>query len=191
MATKSELRTVVVPELSSENPPALPVAMLDTNWQAYDVITTVAAITNTQPSTNRWTSVQTSLTLAGGAWPVLSGSVKGTNPIYADQQTRATNPGKPIMFDQGRRVYECDMNVLFEGFTEWDYISAGTEVALVVTVDDGTHSWVATMNVRTVGDTVGVDGPGEVTVPLRCVATSSTSDAAVFTCVTTNADAAA
>ena len=164
----------------------------DISLAAHDLKNTETPVTNTQPSTGRWTTVQVCVELAGAEFKCDSGSLTGTNPLRASQQAQCgALAGKPTMFNNGRRTYTADVVADFEGWTEYDRIAAGTEASLVIKVQDATHSCIATLNVRTISDSPPVTGPEAVKIPLSFVGTSTTSDANVITVVTTNADSAA
>jgi len=133
------------------------------------------------------------LTVAGGAVCVRDISLSGTNALATDRHfvcTTGAVPKEPLI--NGKTEISGSFSADFTDLTQYGRYIAGTEAALVLTFDAGSSAkLVITMNVRFDGETPNVSGEEILEEPVSFVVTSGTSDAAAFTAVITNADAAA
>jgi hypothetical protein len=149
-------------------------------------------VSPTWPTVNRFTSVHASLTIAGSAYCVDSGSITGNNNLEVRHQACAADGALPKIRESGHRDYGGTLVADFGDLTAYNRFVNGTEAALVVTISASADaSLVATMNVRFDGDTPNVTGPDVLKQSLPFVCTSATSDAAAITMVLTNSDSAA
>lgn len=79
----------------------------------------------------------------------------------------------------------------FENLTLFDLIAAGTQVASVLTFDNGTETLVITTSGQIVGDAPSLTNPGIEEQTIRLEHSSATSDADTITAVLTNSEATA
>jgi hypothetical protein len=100
-------------------------------------------------------------------------------------------PKEPV--ENGLQEITGSFTADFEDLVQYNRYVNGTEAAMVLTFTQGTDTFVVTMNTRFDGSTPNVSGPEllELPVEFRVVGTVDGSDAAAFTAVLTNGDAAA
>jgi hypothetical protein len=147
--------------------------------------------TPSYPTVTRFTSVQASLTIAGSAYCVDSGTVTGNNNLDMTHKACAADAGKPTIRESGQREYGGTLVADFQDLTAYNRFVNGTEAALVVTISAGdSASLVITMNVRFDGDTPNVSGPEVLKQSLPFICTGTT-DALAITAVLTNSDSTA
>lgn len=139
-----------------------------------------------------FTYVQGTVTVAGSAQDVKKISIGADNARATGRhQIRATTPGRPKKAVQtGRKNITGSFAADFTDLTLYNRFKNGTEAALVLAFTSGANSLTITANIRTDGDTPNVTGPDLLEQPISFKCLSSTSDAAAFTAVLVNGDAA-
>lgn len=138
--------------------------------------------------TARWTSVQASITVGGTAVPITALTLNGANNLRQKFNAQAAGPGLATIGEAGYRVYDGSFTADFKDLTQYNLYKAGTENALVLTIDDGTSDLVITTNARYDGGTPTTSGTDVIEEETMFVCTSETSDGAAITAVLTNAD---
>jgi hypothetical protein len=144
-------------------------------------------------STSPFVFTQGSVTVAGAAFDVKKCNIRIDNKLATGRhQIRATTPEQPkASKEEGLREITGTLSADFTDLTAYTRFTAGTEAALVYTFTQGASAILTmTMNVRFDGTTPNIGGAQLVDLELPWKAVSGTSDAAAFTAVLTNADAA-
>tara|TARA_R110000787_G_scaffold72080_4_gene160563 strand:- start:4150 stop:5091 length:942 start_codon:yes stop_codon:yes gene_type:complete len=135
---------------------------------------------------------EASLTVAASEVCVKDLSLKGTNGLAIDRHFICAAGATPKeALESELRSIAGSFTADFTDLTQYGYFTAGTENALVLTFTSGADILAITMNVRYDGETPTVSGAELLELPVPFMAISDTSDAAAFTAVLTNADAAA
>lgn len=168
-------------------------AQFTVNLQAYEEETSTALETASYPSSITYlTSVEASLTVAGSAYCVRSGRIRGDNGLLVRHEACAADAGKPVISESGMREYSGDFLADFDSLTQYGRYTAGAESALVITLEDSSSAkLVITCNVRYDGETPNVESDAVLTQPSPFMCTSGTNDATAITMVLTNGDSAA
>lgn len=136
---------------------------------------------------------EATLTVAGSAYDVASFLLQGDNALQVDRhKMQATTPYKPKRpLEAGMRSYTGTVSGDFADLTAYNRYVAGTEAALVITLNGGTgKTCTLTTNVRFTGSTPTVQGMDLLTQELAFECTSATSDATALTVVVVNQDSA-
>lgn len=145
--------------------------------------------TPSYPVVTSWTSVQSSLTIAGSAYCVDSLSLTGANNLRRNFEACAASPGLINLTENAARVYSGSMVADFKDLTAYNRFVNGTEAALVTTITAGASaSLTITSNVRFDGETPNVASDEILKNPLPFTCTGTT-DANVITAVMINTDA--
>lgn len=114
-------------------------------------------------------------------------SITGSNMLADRRVTNSALMLEPV--DADVRSYTGTVLMEFDGLTQYNRFTGGTEAALVLTFTSGSNTITITTNARFTGETPTVDGPDIVTLPLG-FALNSTTDAGTITVVCVNGDSA-
>lgn len=125
---------------------------------------------------------------SGGARKVKSCTIAIDNALEERRFLGQTTTDEPI--STGLREITVDLVVEHAGFTDYNLIVNGTEVAFEVALASGTNSLTFAGNARVDGTNAVVEGKGILLQPLTLKVVADGTDAAAFTAVMVNSESA-
>jgi len=156
------------------------------------------AVTATALATASYTSGLTPFTFVHGSVTVDGTAVASANAVTLSASKNLKDDrhvlGSRLIREQlNQDFYDFTTEITadFDNLTLFNIIAAGSEVASVLTFDNGTDDLVITCNGQVVGDAPSLTNTGIESQTIRLEHGSGTSDAATVTAVLTNTDVTA
>lgn len=166
-------------------------AMLDFDISAKDLTTATALATASYGSACPFTFIHGSVSIAGSTIAtVKSFELSSTRPMRTDSDGRYI--GSALISEQletGQAEYEVTVETEFENLTVHDLANSG--VAVVLTLNNGTETFVVTMNCWVNATTPTVEGVDSLSSFTFTGTPYGATDAAAITAVLTNSESSA